>query len=226
VCTLLWGTVAGNQPAPHDHFRIDQFRMTTSISTPRLRITLAWYVIVLVLVAISKRPWANLPSGEVASIAGLVLMAGAALGRVWVSAFIAGSKDERLVTTGPYALCRHPLYALSLLGGVGVGLATRSIVLLTVTVVLLTWLHLRAIDVEERALDARHGTEFQRYRATVPSLIPRTLQKRSPELVQLNVEIYWKVFLDAGSFIALYAAIAALDALRAAHRLPTVLVLW
>ena len=90
------------------------------MSTPRLRITLAWYVIVLVLVAISERPWAHVPSGETARIAGLLLMAGAALGRVWVSAFIAGSKDQRLVTTGPYALCRHPLYALSLLGGIGV----------------------------------------------------------------------------------------------------------
>ena len=200
--------------------------MTTSMSTPRLRITLAWYVIVLVLVAISERPWVHLPSGEVARIAGLVLMAGAALGRVWVSAYIAGSKDERLVTTGPYALCRHPLYALSLLGGVGVGLATRSIVILAATVMLLTWLHLRAIGVEERVLDARHGAEFQRYRASVPMLVPRTLQNRAPELVQLNVEVYWKAFLDAGSFIALYAAIAALDALRDAHRLPTVLVLW
>ena len=99
--------------------------MTASTSTSRLRMTLAWYVIVLVLVAISERPWSQLPSGEVARIAGLLLMAGAALGRVWTSAFIAGSKDERLVTTGPYARCRHPLYALSLLGGIGVGLAAR-----------------------------------------------------------------------------------------------------
>ena len=200
--------------------------MTTSMSTPRLRITLAWYVIVLVLVAISERPWAHVPSGETARIAGLLLMAGAALGRVWVSAFIAGSKDQRLVTTGPYALCRHPLYALSLLGGIGVGLATRSIVILAGTIMLLAWLHLRAIVVEERVLDARHGAEFQRYRASVPMLVPRTVKNRAPELVQLNVEVYWKAFLDAGSFITLYAAIAALDALRDAHRLPTALVLW
>jgi protein-S-isoprenylcysteine O-methyltransferase Ste14 len=200
--------------------------MTTSISTPRLRVTLAWYVMVLVLVAISERPWSHLPSGEVARIAGLLLMAGAALGRVWTSAFIAGSKDERLVTTGPYARCRHPLYALSLLGGVGVGLAARSVVLLAITVTLLAWLHVRAIRAEERLLDARHGEEFRRYRATVPLLIPHAPTERAPQVVQLNVGIYWKAFLDAGSFIALYAAIAAVEALRAAHRLPTVLVLW
>ena len=200
--------------------------MTTSLSTRRLRLTLAWYVIVLVLVAISERPWSHLPSGEAGRIAGLLLMAGAALGRVWTSAFIAGSKDERLVTTGPYARCRHPLYALSLLGGIGVGLAARSVVILALTVSLLTWLHVRAIRAEERLLDARHGDEFRRYHAAVPLLIPRALKDRAPQVVPLNVEVYWKAFLDAGSFIALYAAIAALDALRAAHRLPTVLVLW
>lgn len=200
--------------------------MTASSSSPRLRITLVWYLTVLVLVAISERPWAHLPSGDLAGIAGLLLMTGAALGRVWTSAFIAGSKDERLVTTGPYALCRHPLYAWSLLGGVGVGLATRSVVILAVTVTLLAGLHWRAIRREERALSARHEAEFRRYCEAVPLLVPRSLKNRGPQLVQLNVEVYWKAFLDAGSFIALYAAVAALDALRAAQRLPTLLVLW
>jgi protein-S-isoprenylcysteine O-methyltransferase Ste14 len=200
--------------------------MTTSSSTPRLRITLAWYVAVLILVAISERPWVHLPGGDFAAIAGFVLMTGAALGRVWTSAFIAGSKDERLVTTGPYAFCRHPLYALSLLGGAGVGLATRSVVILAITVVLLTLLHLRAIRHEERTLEARHGAEFRQYCEDVPMLLPRTLHDRRPQFVQLNVEVYWKAFLDAGSFIALYAAIATLDALRAAQRLPTAFVLW
>ena len=200
--------------------------MTTSGSTPRVRTILAWYVIVLLLVAVSERPWSSHASGDLAGIVGLLLMAAAALGRVWTSAFIGGSKDERLVTAGPYSLCRHPLYALSLLGGLGVGLASRSVVILVITVALLSLLHLRAMRLEERTLGARHGAEFQRYCAAVPPLIPRTLRGRSPQLVQVQVEIYWKAFLDAGSFIALYAAIVALDALRAAHRLPTLFVLW
>jgi len=38
--------------------------------------------------------------------------------------------------------------------------------------------------------------------------------------------VYWKAFLDAGSVIALYAAIAVLDALHAAALLPAWFVLW
>ncbi len=200
--------------------------MTPSISTPRLRITLAWYAIVLLLVAVTERPWTQHWSGELARVLGLLLMAGAALGRVWTSAFIAGYKDERLVSAGPYSLCRHPLYALSLVGGVGVGLASRSAVILLITVALLALLHLRAIHVEEQALRRQHGEAFRSYCVQVPRLLPRVLKAHTPHEATINLSLYWKAFLDAGSFIALYAAIAALDGLRAAGRLPTVFVLW
>lgn len=200
--------------------------MTTSASTPRLRITLAWYVIVLLLVAVGERPWLLHWSSDLASIAGLLLMAGAALGRVWTSAFIAGSKYERLVTEGPYSLCRHPLYAWSLVGGFGVGLASRSIVLLVITVTLMTALHARAIRAEERMLADRYPDAFRRYRAEVPCLVPRTLRPKQPPEVRVSVAVYRKAFLDAGSFIALYAAIAVLDRLHAAGSLPTWFVLW
>jgi len=194
--------------------------MTTSASTPRLRITQGWYLIVLLLVAVSERPWSQHWSGDLASITGLLLMAGAAFGRVWASAFIAGYKDERLITAGPYSLCRHPLYAFSLLGGLGVGLASRSVVILGITMLLLGVLYIPAIRGEERMLSARHAEAFRRYRDEVPCLIPRTLKSRAPPEVQLNVALYWKSFLDAGSFIALYAAIAVLDSLHAADVLP------
>ena len=77
--------------------------MTTSASTPRLRLTLAWYLVLIVLVAISARPCASGWLGGIANVVGFLLMAGAALGRVWTSLFIAGLKDARLVTSGPYA---------------------------------------------------------------------------------------------------------------------------
>jgi protein-S-isoprenylcysteine O-methyltransferase Ste14 len=200
--------------------------MTTSNSTPRLRLTLAWYALVVLLVAVSERPWAQHASGDVALVLGLLLMSGAALGRVWTSLFIAGHKAERLVTTGPYSLCRHPLYALSLLGGLGVGLASRSALILAITMTLQVLLHLRAIQFEEQQLRSRHGDSFRRYCAEVPRLLPQALAGRVPDEITINVPLYWKAFLDAGSFIALYAVILALEVLRTAGRLPTLLVLW
>ena len=44
----------------------------------------------------------------VTGIAGFLCVALACLGRIWCSVFIAGHKDEMLVTTGPYARLPSP----------------------------------------------------------------------------------------------------------------------
>src|SRR5262245_12361134 len=175
--------------------------MTTSSSTPRLRITLAWYVVLLVLVAVTDRNALG-AGGAWASLAGLVLMVLAALGRIWVSVHIAGRKNERLVTTGPYAMCRHPLYALSLLGGLGVGLATRSIALTAATLAVLSALYSMAIRSEERWLRHEYGAAFDEYCARVPALLPRWNRDGvEPQTVTVALTVYWKAFLDAASFL-------------------------
>jgi protein-S-isoprenylcysteine O-methyltransferase Ste14 len=200
--------------------------MTRSPSTPRLRLTLLWYLLVIVLVAISERPWSRHWSGQWAALAGLLLVAVAALGRIWCSVFIAGRKDEELVTAGPYSLCRNPLYGLSMLAGVGIGLASRSVILLTVTIALLALLHLQAVRDEEPALLARHGEAFQSYCAQVPRFLPRHWRATMPPAMTVNVAVLWKAFLDAASLLALYGAIVACDMLQRAMHWPAALTLW
>jgi protein-S-isoprenylcysteine O-methyltransferase Ste14 len=206
--------------------RANEMPMTRSASTPRLRLILLWYVLVILLVAVSERPWSHRWSGELAWIAGLVLIAAAALGRIWCSAFIAGHKDEQLVTWGPYSLCRHPLYALSMLAGVGIGLASRSMILLLSTVVLLVVLHVRAARREDRLMLARHGEAFRSYAARVPSFLPRRWRADTPASAAVNVDLFWKSFLDAGSLFALYAAISTCDVLQRGLHWPAAFRLW
>lgn len=197
-----------------------------SQNTPRLRITFAWYALLLALVAVSERNSLGTTGGAIASLAGLVLMASAALGRIWTSVHIAGQKNERLVTSGPYAKCRHPLYALSLLGGLGVGLATRSIVLTLATLLLLLVLQFRAIRAEERRLRDAHGAAFERYCAQVPRLMPRwSNREESPVAIPVAPAVLWKAFLDAGAFILIYVVIALIDVLQSVGALPTWLTL-
>jgi protein-S-isoprenylcysteine O-methyltransferase Ste14 len=185
-----------------------------------LRITLAWYVLLLALVAVSNRD--SFGGGAWASLLGLTLMILAALGRVWVSVHIAGRKSEHLVTTGPYAACRHPLYALSLLGGLGVGLVTRSVALTLATLVVLVVLHVYAIRAEERWLRVTYGAAFDEYRARVPALLPRwKVSGIETQAVTVSLGVYWKAFLDAASFLLIYVLIELLEILRAAGTLPT-----
>ena len=145
--------------------------MTTSASTPRLRVTLLWYLCLLLLTAVTRSaPLPVLLRGALDLLALLTIVA-ACLGRVWCSVFIAGRKDAELVTNGPYALCRHPLYTLSLLGGVGLGLATHSFTLTIATLVVQGVLFSRAAREEERFMTARFDV---RYADVDPKLLPAT----------------------------------------------------
>ncbi len=182
--------------------------------------TQVWYGIVLVLVAISERTcWGGIGT----DLLGLVLMMGAGLGRVWTSAHIAGYKDKRLITFGPYSICRHPLYLFSLLGGLGIGLVTHSLIITAATMAVLGALHWYAIRDEERLLATLHAESFERYRERVPRLWPSWKNYESPPETVLNLRIFRKAFIDAGAFVFMYAAIHLLDAGRAAGWWPTLL---
>lgn len=199
--------------------------MTTSPSTPRLRITLALFVVVLALVAVSKRGWATGLAGEALQLAGLVCIACAALGRVWASVFIAGYKDASLVRSGPYAALRHPLYALSLLATVGVGLTTRSVAITLGLVFALGAIHAAAARREDALLGTRHGAAFDEYRRAVRAFWPRWSSYEVPERLEVRPRVLWKSFLDAGSLLGYYALLRLADALQLAGVTPTWFVL-
>jgi protein-S-isoprenylcysteine O-methyltransferase Ste14 len=80
--------------------------------------------------------------------------------------------NHRLITTGPYAGVRHPIYL-----GIGLFLMAASVVAAT------WWAFVAAlglyvagsmlrIQAEDRLLASRFGQEFENYRQRVPALLP------------------------------------------------------
>lgn len=93
-----------------------------------------------------------------------------------------GRPPERIVTTGPYAITRNPMYLGHLIFLTGLTLATRSRVLAVATVALLPWFDARA-RTDERALLETFGPEYARYHAAVPRWLPSpsmALTRRRP----------------------------------------------
>lgn len=200
--------------------------MTTSASTPRLRITQTWYLALLLLACVNAGSALPAAADTVCDTLALLLVGGAFLGRIWCSAFIAGRKDQVLVTAGPYSRCRNPLYSLSWLGAAGLGLATRSVTLTASTLALLALLYWRAALAEEKILQSLHGAAFTAWCKHTPRFLPlprAAAPAATPAQLQQPAQIYWKAFQDAGSMLLLYALIEAARGLREIGVLPTLL---
>ena len=113
-------------------------------------------------------------------VAGVVLNVRArrALGPHWTGTVEVRARHA-LVVRGPYARVRHPIYLSGLLLATGSFLAHPSAATaciaggLTVGLLLKTWL-------EERTLRDALGTEYARYAARVPALLPRLGARNVP----------------------------------------------
>ena len=199
--------------------------MTRSASTPRVRLTLCYFLALLAAAAFCAPRAGSAAWLATTQIAALLLIALACLGRIWCSVFIAGRKDAAIVIDGPYALVRHPLYVLSFVGGIGLSLATASLSLIALTAIVLAVLFGRAARREELWLGAHHREAWALYAATTRRWRPDFAKWSLPPSAPVNPAVLWKAFVDAGAFFLLYALMLAAIALREAGVLPTLAVL-
>ncbi|KXH76207.1 MAG: hypothetical protein AM326_03220 [Candidatus Thorarchaeota archaeon SMTZ-45] len=81
-------------------------------------------------------------------------------------------EESRLVTTGPYAYTRNPLYLSSIILFIGWTLFLRLTFLLIVTILFLP-LFAFAAKWEEEELAERFGDEYLSYKRRVPFFLPR-----------------------------------------------------
>lgn len=195
--------------------------MTTSRSTPRLRLTALLLAGLLVLVATSERTAATGLPGLLLQLGGLACLAAAALGRTWSSVFIAGYKDAQLVRGGPYAVVRHPLYAFSLVAMLGAGLTTRSVAITGVLLALFGVIYARAALGEDRFLHRTHGPDYEQYAREVRAFLPRWSRHAVPESLVVRPRVLRKAFLDAGTLLAFWALLVLADALQRTGITPT-----
>jgi protein-S-isoprenylcysteine O-methyltransferase Ste14 len=118
---------------------------------------------------------AALPLGTLLTAAGLLFASWARrhIGRNW-SATVTLKADHELVTTGPYALVRHPIYTGLLLAFTGSALARDrwSGAMAIVIVLLSLW---RKLRLEERWMRERFGSKYETYARRVKALVPFVL---------------------------------------------------
>ena len=133
---------------------------------------------------------------------GCALVGVATVGRLWCALYIAGYKTDKLITSGPYSMCRNPLYFFSLLGGIGVGLCTEYLVLAAVIVVAFAAIYPITIKREEERLLSIYGDEYRAYIERVPRFIPNPRLLHEPGQYVVNAKIFRREVCDALCFAA------------------------
>lgn len=108
--------------------------------------------------------------------AGLNVWAKLTLGR-WFSASFGVKQGHELITRGPYAIVRHPMYTGLVALGVGLGVAYDSAITLGLALVFVVPFVLHAL-IEEQLFARHFGDAWTAYRARVPMLVPGLRPRR------------------------------------------------
>jgi protein-S-isoprenylcysteine O-methyltransferase Ste14 len=129
--------------------------MTLVRRVARLRVPIGFVSSVFVL-------WLAHPTWRTLAIGTLVASIGEAV-RVWAAGHL--EKGREVTTSGPYAFTRHPLYVGSSIIGIGLAIASNSLI---VGVLIGTYLIVTltaAIRTEEAHLTEKFGERYPEYRA-------------------------------------------------------------
>jgi protein-S-isoprenylcysteine O-methyltransferase Ste14 len=111
-------------------------------------------------------------------VAGMALTAAGELVRLWAVRHIgtiSRTRSERLgplVTSGPFALVRNPLYVGNIALWTGFAMAARLVWLAPAVIVLLGAEYHAIVRWEERLLESRLGETYRAYAARVPRWFP------------------------------------------------------
>jgi len=148
----------------------------------RQPVSIVVIIVCLALLLATPPSWqANSGANIVMNAFGFVLIVVAAFGRIWSSLYISGYKEDRIVTEGPYAIVRNPLYAFSFLGALGLGLATTNLLILAVIASAFLLYYPLVVFAEERNLRHKFGQDFVAYMHQVPRFLPRRLHLVEPD---------------------------------------------
>ncbi|MEJ2368428.1 MAG: isoprenylcysteine carboxylmethyltransferase family protein [Acidobacteriota bacterium] len=141
-------------------------------------------VAAIVLLAWPRLPFFDLdlqllPSSPVWFWTGAVVTAAGLLFAVWARHMLGGNwsqavtvkEDHQLVTNGPYALVRHPIYTGFLFGFLGCALA-RGELRGFAAVILVFAVLFQKLRLEEKWLGGEFGDDYAAYRRRVRALLP------------------------------------------------------
>ena len=152
-------------------------------------------------------------------MAGVVLTLAGELLRLWAVqhiGVISRTRSDRLgplVVSGPFGLCRNPLYIGNIAIWVGFALTAGLVWMAGVVLVLLAAEYHAIVRWEEALIESRHGAAYRDYVARVPRWIPglrRTRLAGQDGSASSRFSFRETLFSERGTLIAIAAGFALL----------------
>jgi len=176
-------------------------RLCSVMLAHRIACSRVWLATFLVLMATT----ASMHEGQVLSgallLLGVILVGIATVGRVWCLLYISGYKDVQLVTSGPYSICRNPLYFFSLLGMAGVGFATETVTLGLLFPTVFLAGYVGVVRREEEKLRGQFGPHFDSYCRSTPRFMPHLASLSEPSTYEVSPRLFRRSLGDVVWFV-------------------------
>ncbi len=177
----------------------------------------------IALLSIFSAPWTleGTWADVCVDLAGWLVLGAGIFIRLWATLYIGGRKSMALVTDGPYALCRHPLYVASFLIVLALGVFLLSLSIMVAGAALAVVYALVVVPSEERHAIACFGDAYRQYASTTPRFFPRWRRAQRPGMLEIKVAAFLREYARTYGFIALGAAADCLAYLRSQPWWPT-----
>ena len=190
--------------------------MKTRYENWRLPVSRLASAVAVVFLLFSTNRWET--GGEGVAVAlftlGMFLVAIGSLGRMWCSLYIAGYKDQVLITQGPYSMTRNPLYFFSVFGALGVGFCTETFTFPAVLLAVMILYYPLVVRKEERRLRARFGGDFDDYARRVPAFFPNFALFSEPDSYLVKPVVYRRHMFSALWFVWIVGLLELAEGLK------------
>ena len=136
--------------------------------------------------------------------------------------YISGNKRLELVTEGPYSIVRHPLYLFSLIGALGIGLASENLLVLGLIIIFYLFYYPFTILAEEKKLTTKFGRNYLEYMKRTPRFLPKLSLYKEPEFFYVKTAKFVQNFVDGMWFVWIFILMHFVEKLQDSGYLPVI----
>lgn len=197
--------------------------LTSAVVRHRTKLTIAVAVAFFAILLLSLSVWhTRFPIFDsVLSLTGWILVGAGVIGRIWSGSYICGFKNDKLITAGPYSVCRNPLYLFSFAGGLGIMLLTDTLLIPLIFAGIFWAYYPYVVRYEERRLRSQHGQSFDAYQARVPRFCPDFRLYYEPASYTVSTTKFRRHLGSAAWFVVVGGVVELIEGMHVAGYLPT-----